>query len=126
MTGNKIKDILIIILIGLFIFITAYWVYLKIGHNHLNEKGDCIPCTLVGWQYAKSRRVLEFGYSVNGRYYKATTSYDRNWQFSFGDKFWGKYLPSDPNIADLIEDEKGVIIKVTDPMTFPKECQCGK
>jgi hypothetical protein len=116
MTGNKFKDILIIIFIGFFIFTVAYWTYLKIGHNHLDENGKCTTCTLIGWQYVKSRRVLEFCYHVNGKYYKSTTSYDRNWQFSFGDKFWGKYLSSDPNIADLIEDEKGVFIKVVDPL----------
>jgi len=126
MTGNKFKDILIIIFIGLFFFIIGFSIYIGISRSHLDEKGECIQCTLIGWQYSKSRQVLEFGYHVNGKYYKATTSYDRDWQFSFGDKFWGKYLPSDPNIADLLEDENGVIIKVVDPLVPPNKCQCDK
>ena len=119
-----IDNIFLIIVIVAFIPISIYWIYVFNGHKKLKHDYKCTVSTLIGWQYPKGGRVLEFGFYINGKFYRRTTNYDRAWNFKFGEKYWAKYLPNDPNIAELIRDEKGVIIMVTDSLVPPKICIC--
>jgi len=121
-----IDNIFLVIVIGAFIAILGYWIYIFNSHKKLKYNFACTTGTLIGWQYPKGGKVLEFSYYVNGVRYRRTSSYDEAWNFNFDEKYWAKYSPADPNIAELIRDEKGAIIMVVDSLQPPKECECKK
>jgi hypothetical protein len=121
---NLLKTVVFIYFTVVFFMYAIHW---NIQYKNLKFNYKCAVGTLnKKWTNGKGHPFYLFSFYANNKLYRIERDYDERWDIKIGEKFWVKYLPSDPTVVKWIPDENGVIIKTTDSLSQPKVCECEK
>jgi hypothetical protein len=125
MEKKGIHILKIVVFICITVKILIFAIHSNMQYTNLQFNYKCAVGTLKKKLNRRGHPYYHLSFYANNKLYIIEKDYDERWNIEIGEKFWVKYLPSDPTVVKWIPDENGVIIKATDSLSQPKVCECA-